>query len=66
MADLQRVRRDRVAGTMKKRITITNTPTRINIGNLVQRLRRMRTELAMMLAQVDEALERIDGETTNA
>lgn len=47
---------------VKRRILITNTPTRINIGNLVQRLRRMRTELAQMVQQVDDALDRIDAE----
>jgi hypothetical protein len=47
---------------MKRRIAITERPTRINIGNLVQKLRRMRTELALMLAQVDEALARIEEE----
>jgi hypothetical protein len=47
---------------MKRRVTITERPARINIHNLVQKLRRMRTELAMMLAQVDEALQRIEEE----
>jgi len=47
---------------MKQRVTITERPARINIGNLVQKLRRIRTELVMMLAQVDEALKRIEEE----
>lgn len=47
---------------MKRRVVITNTATRINIGNLVQKLRRIRNELAQMMQQVDDALDRIDGE----
>ena len=47
---------------MKRRVTITERPTRINVHNLVQKLRRMRTELAQMLTQVDEALARIEDE----
>ena len=47
---------------MKRRIAIIERPTRINIGNLVQKLRRIRTELAMMMQQVDDALARIEEE----
>ena len=47
---------------MKRRATIIERPTRINIGNLEQKLRRIRTELALMLQQVDDALARIEGE----
>lgn len=48
---------------MKRRpIRIDTAPTRVNIGNLVSRLRRMRAELATMLQQVDEALARIEQE----
>ncbi len=47
---------------MKRRVTITERPTRINVHNLVQKLRRIRTELAMMMQQVDDALARIEEE----
>jgi hypothetical protein len=47
---------------MKRRIAVSTTPTRVNIGNLVSKLRRIRTELALMMQQVDDALERIEGE----
>lgn len=47
---------------MTKRTTITNTATRINIGNMIQKLRRIRNELAQMMQQVDDALARIDAE----
>lgn len=47
---------------MKRRIKITGAPTRINIGNLVQKLRRIRNELAQMMQQVDDALARIETE----
>lgn len=38
---------------------ITDRPKTVNIGNLISRLRRIRTELAQMLEQVDEALARL-------
>ncbi len=44
-------------------IRIETAPTKVNIGNLVSRLRRMRMELAM-LQQVDDALARIEAEAT--
>lgn len=47
---------------MARRITITDTRTRINIGNLVSKLKRIRNELAQMMQQVDDALARIEGE----
>jgi hypothetical protein len=47
---------------VKPRLKIIETPMRINSGNLVQKLRRIRTELAQMVQQVDDALERIDTE----
>ena len=43
-------------------IFISDTPTRINLGNMIQKLRRIRTELAQMTQQVDDALARIEGE----
>lgn len=49
---------------MKRRLTITDKPARINIGNLVQKLRRIRTELGLMMQQVDDALSRIETEGT--
>lgn len=49
---------------MKRRpLTVQSTPTRINIGNIVSKLRRIRSELSLMMQQVDEALARIDQET---
>lgn len=42
---------------------IATTPTRVNIGNLVSKLRRIRNELALMMQQVDDALARIETET---
>lgn len=47
---------------MKRHIAISIKPTRINMGNVVQKLRRIRTELALMMQQVDDALVRIDEE----
>jgi hypothetical protein len=47
---------------MKRGVTISETPTRINTGNLVQKLRRIRTELGLMMQQVDDALARIETE----
>jgi hypothetical protein len=41
---------------------ITERPMRLNIGNMVQKLRRIRTELAQMTQQIDDALERIQTE----
>lgn len=49
---------------MKRRPSISKTSRRINIGNLVQKLRRIRTELGLMMQQVDEALARIEAEAT--
>lgn len=48
----------------RRKQSISDTPHRINIGNLVQKLRRIRSELAQMMQQVDEALARIDAEVT--
>jgi hypothetical protein len=48
----------------RRRIIITDTQVRVNTGNLVSKLRRIRNELALMLAQVDEALTRIEVETS--
>lgn len=50
----------------RRRLTITDTPARINTGNLVQKLRRIRTELGLLMQQVDDALARIETEGTNA
>ena len=47
---------------MKARPAIVERPTTVNTGNLISRLRRIRYELAQMLTQVDEALERIETE----
>lgn len=47
---------------MKRHLKIVETPMRINTGNIVQKLRRIRNELAQMVQQVDDALERIDTE----
>ena len=49
---------------MKPQLKIVEKPIRINTGNLVQKLRRIRTELALMVQQVDDALARIDEEQT--
>lgn len=48
---------------MKPRLKIVAQPISINTGNLVQKLRRIRSELALMVQQVDDALARIDSET---
>jgi hypothetical protein len=45
---------------------VTDRPTTVNTGNLISRLRRIRYELAQMLTQVDDALERIEREGKNA
>ena len=47
---------------MKPQLKIVEKPIRINTGNLVQKLRRIRTELALMVQQVDDALARIEDE----
>jgi hypothetical protein len=44
-------------------LKIIEQPRSINIGNLVQKLRRIRTELAQMVQQVDDALDRIEDKT---
>jgi hypothetical protein len=41
-------------------VKIIDRPLRPNLANYEQRLRRMRDEIAVILAQIDEALERID------
>lgn len=50
----------RMGGGLNKHVTIIDKPPRINTGTLVQKLRRIRTELGLMLQQVDDALERIE------
>jgi hypothetical protein len=45
-----------------KRQIVTEAPRRINISTLVSKLRRIRTELGLMMQQVDDALARIDEE----
>ena len=47
---------------MRPQLKIVEKPMRINTGNLVQKLRRIRTELALMVQQVDDALERVETE----
>lgn len=45
-----------------KHVKIEARASTINTGNLVQRLRRIRTELGQMLQQVDDGLARIEQE----
>ena len=48
---------------MNKHVTITEKPSpRINLANHVQKLRRIRTELALMLLQIDDSLANIEKE----
>ncbi len=47
---------------MKPQLVLIEKPNRLNVGNVVQKLRRIRTELGQMLQQLDDALERIEGE----
>lgn len=47
---------------MKRNFKIVELPMRINADNLVSKLRRIRTELAQMVQQVDDALQRIEEE----
>lgn len=47
---------------MKRRIEINTTPTRVNTGNILSRLRRIRTELGQMMQQIDDALARLEQE----
>lgn len=49
---------------MKRNFKIVELPMRINAGNLVSKLRRIRTELGQMVQQIDDALERIETERT--
>ena len=51
-----------MSAVRKRNIKIVALPVRINVGNLEQKLRRIRNELAQMVQQVDDALERIDTE----
>lgn len=51
---------------MNKHFVVRETPVRINLGNVKQKMRRIRTELAMMVQQLDDALERIEEEPKNA
>jgi hypothetical protein len=46
-----------------KKFTVIERPRSINIGNLVQKLRRIRTELAQMTQSIDDALDRINTDT---
>jgi predicted nucleic acid-binding Zn-ribbon protein len=41
-------------------VKIIDRPLRPNLANYESRLRRMRNEIAAILADIDEALERID------
>jgi hypothetical protein len=41
-------------------VKIIDRPLRPNLANYEQRLRRIRTEIALILATIDDALERID------
>jgi hypothetical protein len=45
---------------MKHRVIIGDKPTRLNIANLISKMRRMRDELAFMVLQIDDALLRIE------
>jgi hypothetical protein len=40
---------------------ITDRRPAPNIGNMVSKLRRLRTEVAQLLQQIDDALERVEG-----
>lgn len=51
---------------MKQRIAISTTPTRVNTGNIMSRLRRIRTELGQMMQQIDDALIRLEQENRSA
>ena len=46
----------------KPRFALVAKPVRLNVGNVEQRLRRIRTELALILQQVDDGLARIEEE----
>jgi hypothetical protein len=48
------------AASGKTAIILTDRPARLNVGNVVQKMRRIRTELGQMLQQLDDALERIE------
>lgn len=50
----------------KRQMAISTTPTRVNTGNIISRLRRIRTELGQMLQQVDDALARLEQENRAA
>lgn len=39
---------------------LTDTPRAPNIGNMVSKLRRLRTEVAQLLQQIDDALARVE------
>jgi hypothetical protein len=45
---------------MKRLLKIIDRPPHPNLANYEQRLRRMRNEIALLLAQIDDALARID------
>lgn len=58
----EHLERRRVRDMNTRRFTVIERPRSINIGNMVQKLRRIRTELAQMTQQIDDALARIDDE----
>lgn len=45
-----------------KRSRLIDRPRTVNIGNLMSKLRRLRTEVAQLLQQIDEALVRVETE----
>jgi hypothetical protein len=45
---------------MKRLLKIIDKPAHLNIANYEGRLRRLRHEIALILAQIDDALERIE------
>lgn len=47
------------------RVKIVDRPIHPNLANYEQRLKRMRHEIAMVLAQIDEALDHIDLDRKN-
>lgn len=49
-----------------KRAVITDRRPAPNIANMVSKLRRLRSEVALLLQQIDDALARVETEATNA
>ena len=50
---------------MVPRVTVSDRPTRLNTGNMVQKLRRIRTEVLQIAQSIEDALDRLEQDKAN-